>query len=226
VLSSKWLNPYACPLGVSQASLLEHLSPQDFDMTQLLLRNQQRKFKMAEGCFIPISQQHTSNSKALWDFGSYGNSNRDGLLFEKEVLAAQESLSWYDRSWRNIRDNIPRLLILVIGLGLLGVILPYFLPYFSSVIKRLQMEDELPRKREEMMGYNPNMRRSQEMQRHNAHNAFNEEMQRYKEKHCNGVSDYTCFLQRYKKMHCDGFDWVLDDICIWVVNALNKEEGS
>merc|ERR1712107_479571 len=98
--------------------------------------------------------------------------------------------------------------------------------YFFSVIKQLQMEDELPRKREEMMGYNPNMRRSQEMQRYNAHNAYNEEMQRYKKIHCNGVSDYTCFLQRYKKMHCDGFDWVLDDICIWVVNALNKEEWS
>ena len=64
------------------------------------------------------------------------------------------------------------------------------------------------------------------MQRYNAHNAFNEEMQRYKKIHCNGVSDYTCFLQRYKKLHCDGSDWVLDDICIWVVNALNKEEGS
>jgi len=111
-----------------------------------------------------------------------------------------------------------------LGLGLLGVILPYFLPYFSSVIKRLQMEDELPRKREEMMGYNPNMRRSQEMQRYNAHNAYNEEMQRYKEIHCNGVSDYTCFLQRYKKMHCDGFDW--DDTCIIVVKALNRDEGS
>ena len=89
VLSSKWSHPCACPLGVSQASLLEHLPPKDFDMTQLLLRNQQGKFKMAEGCFIPISQQHTSNSKALWDFGSYGNSNRDSLLFEKEVPAAQ-----------------------------------------------------------------------------------------------------------------------------------------
>ena len=64
------------------------------------------------------------------------------------------------------------------------------------------------------------------MQRYNAHNAYNEEMQRYKEIHCNGVSDYTCFLQRYKKMHCDGSDWVLDDICIIVVKALNREEGS
>ena len=89
MLSSKWSHPCACPLGVSQASLLEHLPPKDFDMTQLLLRNQQGKFKMAEGCFIPISQQHTSNSKALWDFGSYGNNKRDSLLFEKEVPAAQ-----------------------------------------------------------------------------------------------------------------------------------------
>merc|ERR1712004_352826 len=86
-------------------------------MGQLLLRNQQGKFKMAEECFIPISQQHTSNSKALWDFGSYGNNNRDSLLFEKEVPAAQqERLSWYDRSWRNIRDNIPCLLYLLIVL--------------------------------------------------------------------------------------------------------------
>merc|ERR1712004_665241 len=183
-------------------------------MGQLLLRNQQGKFKMTEGCFIPISKQHTSNSKALWDFGSYGNSNRDSLLFEKEVPAAQERLSWYDRSWRIIRDTIPCLLylliVLFIGFGLVVVTVP---KAFSSVIKQLQIEDELPRRREEMMGYNPNMRRSQEMQR-------------YKKIHCNKVSDYTCFLQRYKKMHCNGFDWVLDDICIWVVNALNKEEGS
>ena len=38
---------------------------------------------------MSISQQHTSSSNALWDFGSYPERGGGGLLFEKEVLALQ-----------------------------------------------------------------------------------------------------------------------------------------
>merc|ERR1712012_1509769 len=73
----------------------------------VFLRTQQGKSKMAEGPFIPISQQHSSNSKALWDFGSYGKSNRKSLLYETEVLAIQDKLPWYAEKWRDIKEILP-----------------------------------------------------------------------------------------------------------------------
>merc|ERR1712061_905194 len=72
----------------------------------VFLRTQQGKSKMAEGPFIPISQQHSSNSKALWDFGSYGKSNRKSLLYETEVLI-QDKLPWYAEKWRDIKEILP-----------------------------------------------------------------------------------------------------------------------
>ena len=57
-------------------------------MTQLLGIHQGR-VTPADGQFMSISQQHTSSSNGLWDFGSYPERGGGGLLFEKEVLAVQ-----------------------------------------------------------------------------------------------------------------------------------------
>ena len=57
-------------------------------MTQLLGIHQGR-VTPADGQLMSISQQHTSSSNALWDFGSYPERGGGGLLFEKEVLAIQ-----------------------------------------------------------------------------------------------------------------------------------------
>ena len=58
-------------------------------MTQLLGIHQGRVTPAEEGQLMSISQQHTSSSNALWDFGSYPERGGGGLLFEKEVLAIQ-----------------------------------------------------------------------------------------------------------------------------------------
>merc|ERR1712012_860846 len=98
---------------------------------------------MAEGPFIPISQQHSSNSKALWDFGSYGKSNRKSLLYETEVLAIQDKLPWYAEKCRDIQEILPcvwcifmgnsthSLLLVIIALNIISYHSPNY--YISSL---------------------------------------------------------------------------------------------
>ena len=76
------------PLRMLQPPFLKHIPPKHFGMTQLLGIHQGR-VTPADGQLMSTSQQHTSSSNALWDFGSYPERGGGGLLFEKEVLAIQ-----------------------------------------------------------------------------------------------------------------------------------------
>jgi hypothetical protein len=87
---------------------------------------------MARDTYILISQ--TSDVKR----------DSDNLLFEKEELDIQvKQLPWYaDSTWRDIREIIPCLLILLIGIGFVILVIPYS---FAPHIKLLQMKKEIPR---------------------------------------------------------------------------------
>ncbi|XP_023323416.1 uncharacterized protein LOC111697597 [Eurytemora carolleeae] len=57
-------------------------------------------------------------------------------------------LPWYKSvTWKDIRDILPTLIILLVGLLIMVIVIPYA---FSSVIKQLQQEQELNRLREEL----------------------------------------------------------------------------
>ena len=78
------------PLRMPQPPFLKHIPPQTFWNDSVLLGiHQGRVTPVEEGQLMSISQQHTSSSNALWDFGSYPEEGGGGLLFEKEVLAIQ-----------------------------------------------------------------------------------------------------------------------------------------
>ena len=98
--------------------------------------------------------------KRQLSFGLGGQNCHNNIDNDRDFID-QVKLPWYaDCSWRDIRDIIPSLLILFIGnlthlhltlitelilppgIGIMILIIPYA---FASVIKQLQMEEEIAR---------------------------------------------------------------------------------